>query len=67
MSYEDQSPYGNTEKGWNIYLTEWLNRYIHDDGFLEQNGLERRGKTVESTEILPATRLWYTISPSAAE
>lgn len=27
-----------------IYLTEWLNRYIHDDGFLEKNGLERRSR-----------------------
>lgn len=63
VSYEDQSPYGNTEKGWNIYLTEWLNRYIHDDGFLEQNGLERRGKTIESTEILPGyTVMVYNIA-----
>ncbi len=58
VSYEDRSTYGNTPEGWHIYLTEWLNRYIHDDGFLEKNGLERRSPTVERTDILPG----YTVT-----
>ncbi len=53
VSREDKSPYGNTEKGWNIYLSEWLNRYIADDGFLSCNRISRTRSPIISDRILP--------------
>lgn len=53
ISREDKSPYGNTADGWKIYLTEWLNRYIADDGFLACNDISRTRAVKESTDILP--------------
>ena len=52
VSCEDQNPYGNTATGWNIYLTEWLERYIANDGFLGTNGLSRVRATSTSTTKL---------------
>ncbi len=53
ISREDKSPYGNTADGWKIYLTEWVNRYVADDGFLSCNDISRTRAVRESTDILP--------------
>ncbi len=52
VSRESKNPYGNTEKGWNIYLTEWLNRYVASDSFLASNNISRVRATQESTTKL---------------
>ncbi len=39
VTTENQNPYGNTERGWEIYLTEWINRFINDPEFLKANNL----------------------------
>lgn len=39
ITTENQNPYGNTPRGWEIYLTEWINRFINDPGFLQANNL----------------------------
>ena len=52
ISAEDQNPYGNTESGWNTYLTEWLNRFIADDSFLSQNDISRVRESKQSTVML---------------
>ena len=53
VSREDKNPYASKEGCWNIYLTEWLARYIGDDNFLKDNNILRTRETVESADILP--------------
>jgi len=52
VSAESKSPYGNRADGWNIYLTEWLNRFIANDSFLSRNNITRIRATEESTTKL---------------
>ncbi|MEG1743217.1 MAG: hypothetical protein RR246_03525, partial [Clostridia bacterium] len=52
-------PYGNTEKSWNIYLTEWLNRYINDLGFLSANNIMRTRKAETHTDFLPGYTVMF--------
>ncbi|MGN0172491.1 MAG: glycosyl hydrolase [Acutalibacteraceae bacterium] len=52
VSFEDKSPYGNVKSGWNIYLTEWLNRFIDNDDFIRQNDLSRTREVINSKDIL---------------
>ena len=51
-SFEDESPYGNDKFGWEIYLTEWLDRYIRNNKYLEQNNLSYVNDPIDSYEIL---------------
>lgn len=53
VSREDKNPYANKEKCWEIYLTEWLERYIGDDSFLRDNNITRTRATVERDDMIP--------------
>jgi len=53
VSREDKNPYANKEGCWNIYLTEWLERYIANDQFLKDNNLSRTCPITESADVLP--------------
>jgi len=53
VSREDKNPYANKEGCWNIYLTEWLERYIGDDNFLKDNDITRTRQTVEKDDVIP--------------
>ncbi|MBQ3069440.1 MAG: hypothetical protein IJD01_05805 [Clostridia bacterium] len=52
VSKEEESPYGNTADGWEIYLTEWLNRYVGDESFLNQNYIRYTREPVVSNTML---------------
>ncbi len=52
ISKEDQSPYGNTAEGWNIYLTEWLNIRIADLNFLAANNIMRTTQSKTHTDLI---------------
>ena len=52
VSYENSSPYTNNISGWNIYLTEWLNRYISNPTYLSDNNLEYSREVISSQTIL---------------
>ena len=53
VSYENKNPYGNTENGWNIYFTEWLDIHVGSLDFLGANQIRRnRPAVVQSTEVL---------------
>ncbi len=52
VSEEKGNPYGNNANGWNTYLTEWINRYIADDSFLNANDLSRTRISSTSTKVL---------------
>ncbi|MBQ9414760.1 MAG: hypothetical protein IJU16_06520, partial [Clostridia bacterium] len=52
ITYEDQSPYGNTLSGWNTYNDEWFKLYIADKMFLTKNGLVRSRAIVDSTDLI---------------
>lgn len=60
-SMEDSNPYGDTLSSWNIYSTEWLNRYINNPNYLEgyineeldySNNLSYTRDVVDSTSVL---------------
>ncbi len=53
VSKEEESPYGNTLDGWNTYLTEWLNRYVGDESFLNQNYIRYTREPIVSETMLP--------------
>ena len=53
VSHETKNPYGNTSGGWNIYLNEWVNRYIANPKYLMDNNLEYSREVITSSEILP--------------
>ena len=52
VSYEDSNPYGDSYGSWMIYLTEWLDRYISNEIYLEQNNLEYTAAVMDSTTFL---------------
>ena len=52
ISYQDKSPYGNTINGWNIYLTEWINRFISNPSFLQANNLSYLRENIKSSDII---------------
>lgn len=52
LTYEQSNPYGDTLGSWLTYSTEWLNRYIANDLYLEQNNLEYSSETLISNELL---------------
>ena len=52
VSREDKNPYASKDGCWNIYLTEWLERYIADDQFLSDNNITRTRQTVERDDML---------------
>lgn len=59
-SFEDKNPYteGNKfssasgKKGWEIYLDEWIVRYISHEDYLKANKLEKIEENVHSYEFL---------------
>ncbi len=53
VSREDKNPYASKDGCWNIYLTEWLERYIGDDNFLKDNNITRTRQTVEKDDMVP--------------
>ncbi len=59
LTKETSNPYGNTERGWNIYLTEWLNRYINDTEFLSANYINRTRKAEVYTDFLPGYTVMF--------
>ncbi len=52
ISREDKNPYANKEGCWNIYLTEWVERYIANDQFLSDNNIARTRETVERDDMI---------------
>jgi len=52
VSKETGNPYGNTQKGWDIYYTEWLARFIDDLNFLGANNLRRSRAKQELTDMI---------------
>lgn len=56
VTTENQNPYLQNgqgyEGGWQIYLEEWLTRFIDDIGFLAANGLRRSKQKQETTEMI---------------
>ncbi len=53
VSFENQSPYGNTASGWNTYFTEWIARYIGNSSYMSANNLSYTRTPTTSTTILP--------------
>lgn len=52
ISHETSNPYGSNPNSWNTYLTEWVNRYIDNPIYLEDNNLKYTRDTSTSTTIL---------------
>jgi len=59
VSYEDQNPYGANEKGWNIYLTEWVERYLVDNNFLMENSIRRTRQAGVTEDLLEGYVVHY--------
>lgn len=59
LTKETSNPYGNTEHGWNIYLTEWINRFIGDSEFLSVNYINRTRKHEVYTDFLPGYTVMF--------
>lgn len=56
-SFEDKNPYPDRDKddpkrGWEIYLDEWIIRYISNEEFLQVNNISKIKETVHSYEFL---------------
>ena len=56
-SFEDKNPYPDRDKddpkrGWEIYLDEWIIRYISNEEFLQVNNISIIKETVHSYEFL---------------
>lgn len=52
ISHETSNPYGSNPNSWNTYLNEWVNRYINNPIYLENNNLKYSKDVVTSTTIL---------------
>ncbi len=60
VSKEEESPYGNTEAGWETYLTEWVNLYLTSDTYLEKNNISRmREERISETMVDGHTVITY--------
>ena len=53
VTYEDQNPYGDNEKGFKIYYDEWLARYLENVEFLTENSIRRTRAAGSSETLLP--------------
>ncbi len=53
VTKENQNPYGNNENGWNIYFTEWIDRYIGSLEYLANNKLRYSRAKQENKDLLP--------------
>lgn len=51
-SYQNKSPYSNDADGWNIYLTEWISRFISNNSFLRANQLERIRQSSDRLDLI---------------
>ncbi len=52
ISHETSNPYGSNPNSWNTYLTEWVNRYVNNPIYLEDNNLKYTRDVSISTTIL---------------
>lgn len=52
ISTENQNPYGNTQKGWQIYLDEWIKMRFDDINFLSENNIMRTRKNQIYTDVI---------------
>lgn len=59
VTKESSNPYGNNERGWEIYLTEWLNRFIADLNFLSANNIMRTRQAKTYTDYLPGYTVMF--------
>lgn len=59
LSKETSNPYGNTESGWNTYLTEWLNRFIDNADFLAANSINRTRQAATYDDFLPGYTVMF--------
>lgn len=59
VTYEDQNPYGNNEKGFKIYYDEWIALYLESLDFLSENSIRRTRKAGSSDTLLPGYSVSY--------
>lgn len=52
VTLETVTPYAHNEHYFRIYTTEWLDRYIDNDRYVQQNSLTRTMKTIRDNETL---------------
>ena len=52
VTLETVTPYTRNEYYYGIYTTEWLDRYIDNDRYVQQNSLMRTSKTIKNNETL---------------
>ena len=53
LSHETKNPYGSNSNGWKIYFNEWVNRYVNNPKYLEDNNLSYTEDVSLSLDILP--------------
>lgn len=52
VSHETSNPYGSNISGWQTYLNEWVNRYINNPKYLQDNNLSYTKKTTSSLDLI---------------
>lgn len=52
ITNERVTPYSPDERGYEIYITEWLDRYISNNSYLTQNGLKYEIATVKKNTAI---------------
>lgn len=52
ISHETSNPYGSNSGSWNTYFNEWVNRYVNNPKYLEDNNLQYSRDIITSKAIL---------------
>ena len=52
LSHETKNPYGSNLSSWRTYFNEWVNRYVNNPKYLDDNNLSYTEDVVTSTDIL---------------
>ena len=52
LTHEKSNPYGNNVSGWKTYYNEWVNRYINNPKYLEDNNLSYTEEVSSTEELL---------------
>ena len=52
ISHETSNPYGSNSGSWNTYFNEWVNRYVNNPKYLEDNNLQYSRDIITSKTIL---------------
>ena len=52
ITHETSNPYGTNSSSWHTYLNEWVNRYVDNPKYLEDNNLKYTRDVITSTSIL---------------